>query len=61
MLKLANTNAILNCKGWCSGDYLIGLEISYNNINENLFMRLKSDFEKQFDNYEIIWTPLPSK
>jgi len=46
----------LICKGWCLDDYLIGLEIEYENMNENTLISLKHSFEKKFSNYKIIWT-----
>lgn len=55
------TNGFLNCKGWFLDDHLIGLEIEYNNIEDNTFKSLKNNFEKKFNNYEIIWTRLPEK
>ncbi len=60
-LTSGNTNGFLNCKGWCLDDHLIGLEIEYNNIDETTFISLKENFEKQFNNYEIIWTRLSDK
>jgi hypothetical protein len=56
-----NSTGILNCKGWCLDDYLIGLEIEYSNIDETTLNSLKDNFEKQFDNYKIIWTQLADK
>ena len=56
-----NSTGILNCKGWCLDDHLIGLEIEYSNIDETTLNSLKDNFEKQFDNYKIIWTQLADK
>jgi len=57
-LTLDSTTGFLNCKGWCLGDHLIGLEIVYSKIDKPTLIRLKDNFEKQFNNYKIIWTRL---
>jgi hypothetical protein len=56
-----STTGFLNCKGWCLDDYLIGLEIEYSNIDEPTLISLKDNFEKQFNNYKIIWTRIAEK
>lgn len=61
LLITDNTNELLNCKGWCLGDHLIGIEIEYKNIHKDTLKNLKDSFEKQFDNYKIIWTHLTDK
>lgn len=60
-LKSDNSTGFLNCKGWCLDDHLIGLEIEYSNIDNGTLISLKYNFEKQFDNYKIIWTQLGDK
>lgn len=57
-LKSDNSTGLLNCKGWCLDDYLIGIEIEYSNIDDANLKKLKDDFEKKFDNYQIIWTQM---
>lgn len=57
-LTLENTNGFFNCKAWCLDDHLIGLEIEYKDIDDSTFASFKKTFEKQFDNYQIIWTRL---
>lgn len=57
-LTSTDANGFLHCKGWCLDDHLLGLEIEYNNIDNTTFINLKDDFEKQFNNYKIIWTRL---
>lgn len=52
---------LVNCKGWCLGDHLIGIEIEYENIDENTLNKLKNSFKKQFVDYEIIWTQLKTR
>lgn len=39
--------------GFCSGDHLLGIEIKCSEKSKQLN---KNNIEKQFDNYEIIWT-----
>jgi hypothetical protein len=56
LLKSNNSKSVLNCKAWCLSDHVIGLEIEYNNIEKDTFTKLKQGFEKQFDNYKILWT-----
>jgi hypothetical protein len=56
-----NSTRLLNCKGWCLDDHLIGLEIEYSYIDDVTLKNLKDDFEHQFDNYKIIWTQLQDK
>ena len=53
-----NEKGFLNCKSWCLGDYLIGLEIEYSNINETTLTIFKDNLEKRFNKYEIKWTQL---
>lgn len=53
-----NSTGIINCKGWCLDDHLIGLEVEYRNVDDATLKNLKRDFEQQFDNYKIIWTQL---
>jgi hypothetical protein len=60
-LSTDNTKELLNCKGWCLGDHLIGLEIEYKNIDESTLANLKDSFENQFSDYKIIWTQLTEK
>lgn len=58
VLKSEDSTELVNCKGWCLGDHLIGIEIEYKNINENTLNKLKNSFKKQFINYGIIWTKI---
>ncbi len=53
-----NKLGILNCKGYCLGDHLIGLEIEYSNIKDTILDDFKDKLEKQFDSYKIRWTQL---
>ncbi|GEM_PF-1530156 len=55
-LESENENEEIICKSWCLGDHLIGLEIEYKNIEEPKFQLLKNKFERNFSNYDLIWT-----
>lgn len=55
---LEKKDGFLNCKGWCLDDHLIGLEIEYSNVDYVTLETFKSNIEKQFYNYKIIWTQL---
>ena len=52
----SNTNQILFCKGWCLSDHVIGIEIQCQRINQITLDKLKSLFEKEFPNNDIVWT-----
>ncbi len=49
--SLKNENVLI--LGYCSGDHLLGIEIKCSNDSKQC---LKDNFEKQFNNYKIIWT-----
>ena len=53
-----NPNEVLKFKGWCLSDHVIGLEIEYKNIDNPTLNSLKLEINKQFNNYEVIWTEL---
>ena len=57
-LKTENKNSSINCKAWCLGDYLIGLEMEYSNIDSKTLNCFKYSLENHFSNYKIIWTKL---
>jgi hypothetical protein len=58
VLNSGDSTRLVNCKGWCLGDHLIGVEIEYENIDKNTLNKLKNSIKKQFVDYEIIWTQL---
>ena len=55
LLRNNNKNDIVNCKAWCLSDHLIGLEIEYKNLDKIKLANLKSDFEQEFWNCNIVW------
>jgi hypothetical protein len=58
LFKSQDSEGYLNCKGWCSGDYLIGMEIEYYKIEAPTLQELKAALDKPFYNYRIVWTPI---
>lgn len=56
-----NKGGFLNCKGWCLDDHLLGLAIEYSNVDNATLATFKDKMEKQFGNYNIIWTELYDK
>ena len=56
VLKSKNSSEEIICKGIFSGDYLIGIEIEYKNINEEVLTTVKTNLREQFPDYEVIWT-----
>lgn len=54
----SDTKEIINCKAWCLGDHLIGLEFEYQNISPGKLSCIKDNIESLFSNYKIIWTDL---
>lgn len=56
LLKSSKPKEMISCKVWILDDYVIGLEIKYNNIERNTVTKLNREFEKQFYNYKIVWT-----
>ena len=49
--SLQNEN--VSILGFCSGDHLLGIEIRCSKSSRQC---LKENFDKQFNNYKIIWT-----
>jgi hypothetical protein len=57
-LKSTESGQKLICKGWCLSDHLIGIEIEYQKFDSKTLKKLKLRFEKQFPNYNIVWTEI---
>ena len=57
-INLKSENGIdeIICKSWCLGDHLMGLEIEYRNIEDSKLLEIKKIFERNFYNYELVWT-----
>ena len=56
VLNSAVPSQEIRCKGRFAGDYLIGIEIDYVNVEREQLNNLKNKFQSEFPNYELIFT-----